>query len=210
LFNAFIALIYCKLFNKKFIWWSLGKLKNRKHLGVRKLLVFVENLIERKAHAIFTYSTRGKEYFKSLGIDEEKIFVGINVLDTEAKLSEIESFHDDNFTWLYGKAYNLAFIGTITKEKNLEKVLLVIQRFKKYYEQQINFHIIGDGPYMSNLRNAVKQLELEQEVIFYGRINKGASRILAKCDVMVLPGLGGLAICEGMLNKLPIITGVAD
>ena len=27
---------------------------------------------------------------------------------------------------------------------------------------------------------------------------------------MVLPGLGGLAICEAMLNSLPVISGYAD
>lgn len=47
-------------------------------------------------------------------------------------------------------------------------------------------------------------------VIYFGRLNEGASKILGNCDLFVLPGLGGLAICEAMLNSLPIITGNAD
>jgi glycosyltransferase involved in cell wall biosynthesis len=47
-------------------------------------------------------------------------------------------------------------------------------------------------------------------VVLHGRINSGASTILSQCKVMVLPGLGGLAICEAMLNRMAVITGIAD
>jgi glycosyltransferase involved in cell wall biosynthesis len=75
LINSSIAFIYSKLFNKKFIWWSLGKLKNKQYTGFRKLINKWERYIELHSNAIFTYSTQGKEYFLSRGVDRSKIYV---------------------------------------------------------------------------------------------------------------------------------------
>ena len=45
-------------------------------------------------------------------------------------------------------------------------------------------HIIGTGAEMDNLKNSARELDIENEVIFYGRINnKELPEILRKCDV---------------------------
>ncbi len=204
LINASLAFLYSKIFNKKFVWWSLGILNNKQYKGLRKLINKWELLIERNADAIFTYSTKGKEYFINRGVKPSNIFVAVNVFDTEAKLKEIERTFQEGY--LNKNNFNLGFIGTIQKTKNLELLVDVVEKLNKKYGN-IKLHIIGDGEHLNDLKNYVGN---NQDVVFHGRMNYGASKVLSNCNIFVLPGLGGLAICEGMLNKLPIITGNAD
>ena len=208
--NSSLAFIYAKTFKKKFIWWSLGKLKNRKYTGLRKLINRWEKLIENNCDAIFTYSNQGKEYFLSRGVQKEKIFVGVNVLDTNEKLFEMQSFKNHKENWRYPNNFNLCFIGSILKEKNIELLIDALEIFNKKYFQKAKLHIIGDGVHLTKLNEYIKEKNLKPSVIFHGRINRGANVVLKQCQVMVLPGLGGLSICEGMLNSLPIITATAD
>jgi len=206
--NGTIAFFYAKIFHKKFIWWSLGQLEGKKHNAIRRLISKWEHIIEKNADAIFTYSTKGKKYFLSRGIEEDKIFVGVNVLDAESRIKENKEANEINFPWT--NKFNIVFIGTITKEKNLELVIDALSVLNVDQDKFV-FHIIGDGKHRDNLENYIKyKLVSENSVIFHGRINKGGGKIMEKCDLMLLPGLGGLAICEGMICSLPIITGNAD
>lgn len=204
LINGSIAFIYAKIFKKKFIWWSLGALKGKNYTGFRKLINKWENVIEKRADAIFTYSNQGMNHFISRGIKDSKIFVAVNVFDTSAKLKEIqESFVKD---YISTENFNIGFIGTIQKTKNLELLISAVRILNKKYGN-IHLHLVGDGEYLVALR---KFVGAEKFVTFHGRMNYGSSRVLGNCSVLVLPGLGGLAICEGMLNSLAIITGNAD
>ncbi|WP_339698165.1 glycosyltransferase family 4 protein [uncultured Marixanthomonas sp.] len=210
LINASIAFLYAKLFGKKFIWWSLGKLKNRQFKGIRRQVKKWEIFIERRSDAIFTYSTQGENYFISNGIPKEKIFIGVNVLDTNKKLKEIKEYQNNTVNYSFQNYFNICFIGSITKSKNLDVLINVLSQFNKKYNNIGRLHVIGDGEYLEEIKNKTTKIGVAKQVVFHGRINKGASSILQYCDIMVLPGLGGLAICEAMLNKLPVITGIAD
>jgi len=210
LLNASIAFVYSKIFRKKFIWWSLGSLTTTNYKGIRKFINKWEHIIEKKSDAIFTYSTQGKEYFLSRGINEKNIFVAVNVIDTNKKLEEIEKYQNQKIDFDFEKYFNLVFIGSITKEKNLELLIDTLDEFNRRNKKDGFLHIIGDGPYLTTIEKYIQNRELRDSICLYGRINEGANRILKYCDVMVLPGLGGLAICEAMLNSLPIITGIAD
>jgi len=208
--NASITFLYAKLFRKKIIWWSMGILRGKKNKGLRKVLEYWERFIEKNSDAIFTYSSQGKEYFISHKVPPSNIFVGINVLDTERKLLENKKFEQAETDFDFNNYFNLAFIGSIIKVKNIEVLIDSLDLFNKKYDNKGKLHIIGDGSYMNTVQKYVSDKNMKNDVIFYGRINEGAGRILKKCDVMVLPGLGGLAICEAMLSALPVITGYAD
>lgn len=204
LINSSIAFIYSKIFRKKFVWWSLGKLQNKEFSGLRKLINYWELFIEKHSDAIFTYSSIGANYFKKRGVDSSRIYTAVNVIDTSKKLIEISETFE--YGYIDKTKFNIGFIGTIQKTKNLELLIDVVKGLNKKYNE-FKLHIIGDGEYMSQILNYIGENE---SIVMHGRVNYGSSRILGNCDVFVLPGLGGLAICEGMLNKLPIITGNAD
>lgn len=206
LINSSIAFLYAKIFGKKFVWWSLGTLKTVNRSRFRRVVSLWEKYIERNSSAIFTYSTQGYDYFISRGVDAEKVFVGVNVFDTDKKLKEInETFVKD---YLSHDSFHISFIGTIQKSKNLELLIDVVRGLnRKYNHSLFKLHIVGDGEYFKSIH---KYVDNDENIILHGRMNRGASKILKNSHVMVLPGLGGLSIVEGMLNSLPIISGFAD
>lgn len=209
IYNSSIAFIYCKIFRKKFIWWSLGELKNREYQGFRKMLNSWIQFIERRADAIFTYSSQGEQYFLRQGIRQEKIFKAVNVIDTDIRLRQISQLdpaqlkRDDKF--------NLVFVGSIIQEKNLKLVFQVLSRLNAKYQDAFRFHIIGDGNYLPTLKEEFKEFpDIQDIVTFHGRVEDKLSELLVGCDLLVLPGLGGLSISEGMVHGLPVICGIAD
>ncbi|MCE3296506.1 MAG: hypothetical protein K0R65_2220 [Crocinitomicaceae bacterium] len=209
IYNSSIAFLYCKIFRKKFIWWSLGELKNREYQGLRKKLNSWVQYIEKNADAIFTYSSQGEQYFLRQGIKPEKIFKAVNVIDTDIRLEQISKLdasqlkRDDKF--------NLVFVGSIIQEKNLKLVFQVLSKLHAKHPDAFRFHIIGDGNYLPTLKEEFLEFpDIRDIVTFHGRVEDKLSELLVGCDLLVLPGLGGLSISEGMVHGLPVICGVAD
>lgn len=203
--TATTAFIYAKLFRKKLIWWSMGALKNRKYKGVRGALEGYFRYLNKHGDAIFTYSTQGENYFINQGIEPQKIFKAINVIDTSAKLKELEQVGKIEKL----KGFNIGFVGAINKTKNLELLVDVSKKLQNRYGD-VKLHIIGNGDYLDTIKSYVQQTGMEDNVVFYGRMVKGLNAQLAQFTVLVLPGLGGLAIVDGMISSLPIISGLAD
>ena len=205
LFNASIAFLYAKLFGKKYIWWSLGELKGRTHKGFRQKIDKWIHYIEKHSDAIFAYSTIGASHFVTRrGIDKEKVFVSVNVFDTDKKLEYIK-----NIQVKKTEAFHIVFVGAIIKVKRLEVLVDAFQELSASNDN-IYLDIIGDGNYFPVIKQYVEK-QNNSHIIMHGRkTGENLSRQLLQSDVLVLPGLGGLAICDGMIHSLPIICGPAD
>lgn len=205
LFSLTTAYIYSKLFRKKLIMWSMGKLAGRDYKGIRSLVQKWIKRIEKKADAIFVYSTQAEQYFIRDGVENKRIFKAINVIDTNAKLSAIKEAGAIE----QEPGFNVAFVGAINKTKRLELLVDAIESLVKQYDD-IKLHIIGDGNYLQTIKEYVTSKGADNYVVFHGRVTEGLNALLAKYQVLALPGLGGLAIVDGMISSLPIISGLAD
>lgn len=205
LINATMAFLYAKLFRKKYIWWSLGRLEGRQHKGLRAKIDKWIHFIERHSDAIFTYSTQGANHFiRNRGIPAKKIFVSVNVIDTEKKLNYISSLKSHK-----NKEFHIVFVGAIIKVKRLEILIDAFNNLSKKYSN-IYLDIIGDGDYADVIKRYLL-ITPNDRIIMHGRkIGVELSQMLMDSSVLVLPGLGGLAICDGMLHSLPVICGSAD
>lgn len=208
--NAVQGYLYCKLFNKKFIWWSLGKLQKREYDISRKKIDRVVRHIECTSDAIISYSTLGKKYFESLGIAPERIFVAVNVVDTDSKIeimrsSDVSQIYDDAHII---NSFNILFVGALNKEK---KVDVLIKAFKKLelVNKDVYLNIVGDGDYKSTLEELCRALNVHN-VSFRGNLVQGVEKYFIGSDVFVLPGLGGLAVSEAMAYGLPVIASIGD
>lgn len=206
--NSIQGFVYAKLFRKKFIWWSLGKLKNRVYDIKRSRIDTLIQYIEKNSSAIIAYSSRGKEYFRSIGVPEERIIVAVNVVDTERILSrEVDrKTHYEEFHQLYD--FIVLFVGALTKEKSIDKLL----RAQKFIEEKglnIGLFIVGDGSYAAQLKDIANDLNLKK-VTFWGNRVEDSYRFFSGSDLFVLPGLGGLAISEAMCYGLPVISSIGD
>lgn len=202
---ASVAFLYAKCFRKKFIWWSFGALKGKNYLGVRALAQKWISCIERHADAVFTYSSQGEAYFLSIGVPPERIFKAINVISMQPKLDEIQKAgHQEK-----RPGFNIAYVGAITSDKKLD-VLVDAAKILGSKHPDIHLHIIGDGPYQKTLEEYAATDAADVDICFHGSASSGLNVLLESFQVFVLPGLGGLAIVDGMLSSLPVISGLAD
>ena len=209
--NGLIGFIYAKIFRKKFFWWSLGKLQNRDYDSKRKRIDFIIQYIEKKSDGIITYSSIGKKYFLSLGIDSKKIHTAVNVVDTDSVLSGIQ--RNENRHTLQEELHKnfdfvVLFVGALIKEKSID-MLLHTQKELEYLNKNVLLLIVGDGPYMDNLKILSNKLALKN-VQFVGNRQKDSYLYFSAADLFVLPGLGGLAISEAMCYSLPVICSIGD
>lgn len=205
IFALTIAYLYSKLFRKKIIMWSMGKLAGREHHGIRGLLQKWIRRIERGADALFVYSSQAENFFIQEGVEPGKIFKAINVIDTNSKfvsLKEAGVIKKD-------QGFHVVFVGAINKTKRLELLVDSISELSQKYDD-LQLHIIGDGNYLQTIKDYVIDNSLDDKVFFHGRVVNGLNALLSKFHVLALPGLGGLAIVDGMVSSLPIISGLAD
>lgn len=212
LFNSIQGFVYCKLFRKKFIWWSLGKLLNRTFDSKRSKVDKLVKFIEKESNAIISYSSRGFEYFKSLGIPEEKIHIAVNVVDTDAiinnKLNKSDLWEKRRY-YLNKYDFVVLFVGALTKEKSIDKLIKAQRIIEEEKYNRIGLVIVGDGNFKGELQKITKNIGVKR-CEFVGRSVEDNYKYFAAGDIFVLPGLGGLAISEAMCYGLPIITSIGD
>jgi glycosyltransferase involved in cell wall biosynthesis len=212
LFNSFQAYIYCKLFGKRFVWWSLGKILNRSYDPKRGKIDRLIQHIERTSNAIISYSTRGKEYFRSIGVSDDKIFVAVNVIDTETTIKKAGQIKESNATRIHeirGQyAFVTLFVGALTAEKSIDK-LIRAQRIIEDKGYNALLLIVGGGPEQTQLSDLATQLKLKHVQFAGSQVEHVAAYFMAG-DIFALPGLGGLAISEAMCYGLPIISSIGD
>lgn len=200
-----VAFLYCKLFRKKIIWWSLGTLTGHTTKGLSSIVHRWAEYMERNSHAIFAYSSQAENYFVSIGVKPERIFKAINVINSESKFKSIE----DAGVIVKEEGFNVAFVGAIAQTKRLEMLVDAVSDLSKNISD-IKLHIIGDGGYLETLKEYVSKSACSQNIVFHGRVVDDLNVLLKRYTVLVLPGLGGLAIVDGMVSALPIIAGRAD
>lgn len=69
----------------------------------------------------------------------------------------------------YKKTFILTYLGVVTKNRGIDRVLQAICRLNKLYPQ-ILFQVIGDGPYLKNLKKMSSNFGITDSVSFKGYI----------------------------------------
>ena len=88
----------------------------------------------------------------------------------EISLSNFDIFKIDDYN--LNDKINFIFTGRISIEKNLNLIIDIMNEFNNEESKFNNFnlHIIGDGPYMNQLKKYIKD-DLEEKIIFYGNMD---------------------------------------
>ncbi len=210
--NNILIVLYSKITKTPYIWWGLGRVRNNRPSILRKIFNPLIRYMLRNATAILAYSTFAKEFYSSYGVDQNKIFVAYNCVDTEKVITDIEKYKDlvkitKDKLGLNSKKVIL-FVGSFTKEKKIENLILAYQKIKKQF-LNTSLLLVGDGEVKQEIENLVKEKQLK-DVIFTGQKIEDASLYFLMGDIFVLPGEGGLAINQAMIHGLPIVTVPAD
>lgn len=92
------------------------------------------------------------------------------------------------------------FVGSLYKLKRIENTIVALNN--AYTDKSFQFHIVGDGAEMKKLKNLTKALNIEQNVLFYGKLSRdSAQKIMANSDYFVMvsnPEAFGLVYIEAM------------
>jgi glycosyltransferase involved in cell wall biosynthesis len=151
--------------------------------------------------AIIAYSEQGAEQYRELGLPREIVFVASNAVDHAPTTPPPTRPFQFN-----GQAIVL-FVGRLQPRKRVDLLLQACAALP--IELQPILKIIGDGPGREAFENLARQVYPTAEFI---GAKQGAELepYIAKADLFVLPGTGGLAIQQAMAHGLPVIVAKGD
>lgn len=171
----------------------------------------------RKAECIITPSNKTRKYLKyKCKIKNKPIYAVPTGID-------ISPFNPDNFSKeeklalreKYGIKENekiVLFLGRIGEEKSIDKIISCMPELFKNVPNT-KFVIVGDGPAKESLIQQVKELNIEDKVIFTGSVPwENVPLYYSIGDVFVNASLTetqGLTFIEAMASKLPVVARYA-
>tara|TARA_A100001011_G_scaffold160332_1_gene168739 strand:+ start:557 stop:1639 length:1083 start_codon:yes stop_codon:yes gene_type:complete len=174
---------YCLIHGKE-INHPVGSTSN---IRIIKVLNKIEKII---ANSEYT-----KNLAINIGIDQNKIVVinpGINPVKelNKKSLEKVESL-------LKFKTPRLITVSRFDKRKNHEKVVMALRNLKQLYPS-IVYVCIGFGDEEENIKKLVKELDLNQQVMFFKDISEDLKNcLIAKSDIFVMPSVINKTSVEG-------------
>jgi len=156
----------------------------------------------KKAYELFKekYRVDRNVYIVPTGIDVEKFYKENNKnLNIELTRKNLNIANDD---------FVILFVGRIGSEKNIE-LLLTSMKTLIGVSNKIKLLIIGDGPDLGNYQEYCKKNNLEENVIFAGKIAwDEISNYYLIADVFATAShteTQGLTVIEAMAASLPVV-----
>jgi len=187
-------------------WKSLENLKNNKKKyclihgkeinhpkgsSINKRIIKVLGNSEK----IIANSNYTKNLAIEVGVNEDKIVVinpGINPVKNldQKSLDKVESL-------LKLKSPRLITVSRFDKRKNHEKVIMALRNLKQIYPD-IVYICIGSGDEENNIKDLVKELDLESQVMFFKDISDNLKNaLIAKSNIFVMPSFIHKTSVEG-------------
>jgi phosphatidylinositol alpha-1,6-mannosyltransferase len=203
------SLEHLKTNKKKYCLIHGKEINHAKGSGINKRLFKVLNNVEK----VIANSKYTKNLAINIGVKAENIIVinpGIDpIKDLDQKsLEKVESL-------LAVKTPRLITVSRFDKRKNHEKVIMALRNLKQIYPD-IVYICIGYGDEEENIKDLVKELDLEGQVMFFKDISEDLKNALvAKSNIFVMPSTiykssvegFGIAYTEAAQLSVPSIGG---
>ena len=192
-----ICLIHSKEINHR-----KGSLLNKRVLNV------LNNIDHVVSNSKFT-----KNLAINSGVDGKKIIVINPGVEPSKELSKEILFEAEDM--LQHKNPRLITVSRLEKRKNHEKIIMSLRNLKQLYPNII-YTCIGYGEEEENIKKLVKELNLENQVLFLKNISQELKNaLLAKSNLFVMPSViykksvegFGIAYIEAAQYGLPSIGG---
>lgn len=133
---------------------------------------------------ICTASGMIKRLKKRIG-DQVPFSLVPNTIDIEEFARSQES--DPQIEKRFSKDFVILSYGVVSEQRGIQYVMKAISRLKKEIPE-IKLLILGDGSYLKNLRNQVRLLEIEDNVVFEGwQRQKLLSSYMKGTDLCIIP-----------------------
>lgn len=194
-------IILSKMKGTKIALWTKGISTfpgNHWQLKIREL---VNGMFLRLVDAYIVYGSISKNYLLAKGIQEEKIFLAQNTLDTEEIRDNLTHYEEQGKKIreelsLTSKKVILS-IGRLNKEKGVGDLIMAFKEVLRVRNDAV-LVIVGEGPYKHALTSLAVDL-VNRSVFFVGQVPPDEEyKFFAMSDVVVLPGHVGLAAIQAM------------
>ncbi len=163
------------------------------------------------------YVVSNSEYTKNLaincGVKSDKIIVINPGVEPLKELSKNILFEAEDL--LQNKSPRLITVSRLEKRKNHEKIIMSLRNLKQLYPNII-YTCIGHGEEEENIKKLVKELNIENHVLFFKNISQELKNaLLAKSNLFVMPSIiykksvegFGIAYIEAAQYGVPSIGG---
>ncbi|MED5099945.1 glycosyltransferase family 4 protein [Niallia circulans] len=206
-FGYWTALLYCKLFRRKYVvWWGStlksSIIKNRITTGIRKFFF-------RNADSFITYGTDATDCLVHYGVPLSKIVTGYNTVDIKSFYEKYKKYKKYKKNDNNDEQYKLLFIGQLIPRKGLEELLLALVELK---DLNWKLNIIGSGPEEGKLKKYVEKSNLSGKVTFCGYKQKEEIYdYLLTNDCLVFPSLRevwGLVVNEAIATNIFVASSI--
>jgi phosphatidylinositol alpha-1,6-mannosyltransferase len=197
--------------NKKKICLIHGKeINHPKGSNSNKRILKVLN----STNNIISNSKYTKDLAINCGVDSNKITIINPGIDPAKEINKKTLEKTEKL--LKGKSPRLVTVSRLDKRKNHEKVIMSLRNLKQLYPNII-YICIGQGDEEENLKKLVKELNLQEQVIFFKDIsNEFKNSLVFKSNIFVMPSIiykksvegFGIAYVEAAQYGIPSIGGV--
>lgn len=109
-----------------------------------------------------------------------------------------------NDKWLFGRKHLVAYVGVMGLQDGLDYLVDAAQVIiDEWRRQDIQFVLVGSGPELPRLRERVRQLRVEDQVLLTGRLpEQDLGAVLASADVCVNPDEANTMNDISTMNKV--------
>lgn len=175
---------------------------------LKPLAHWVDRQIFNMADSFVVVSTYLKDHLVNLGVDIRKIIVTTNAADPDRFNPSIGGSAIRNKYALGGRKV-IGFAGGFYPWHGLDILLDSFLSVKKDIKDAVLL-LIGDGPIKDRLQTRVKELSLEKDVIFPGRVNNDdLPSYIAAFDIAVMPDSNNygspMKVYEYMSTGKPVV-----
>jgi glycosyltransferase involved in cell wall biosynthesis len=181
-----------------------------------RLFEYLKYLIVRKFDAAFVAGKSSGFYLQSLGMPQNRIAYGCDVVDVQA-ISGQALRNKENIDQIQ-KKYDLPskyilFVGRLIPEKNVLGLVSAFEKFLNGDQTKKDWHLVicGSGPEEEHLQNLLRKLSPDKRsrVHLLGFVAPdGVIDLFSGASLFILPSVSepwGLVVNEAMACGLPVI-----
>ena len=174
---------------KRIIWGCDTKKKN--------LILLFRVLMMKLSKSIIQYNDEEREKLLKYKIDFNKIFVANNTIYVpNATLDEVT------------EKTSIVYVGRLQARKKIDLLFKAFSKFNFSIRENLKIEIVGDGDIKDNLIKLSKSLNIDESVIFHGKItdHDKLKKIFSRSYAYVSPDAIGLGLQHSFAYGVPVVT----
>lgn len=185
--------------------------------GNRKNNPFIKGMMSNIGYILYRKTTRltvpSEKASKFPFLSKMKNYINVvpNGMELEKYRNKFSKNEREEFRESIGIDNNtktLVSISRLSKEKNIRELIAFLPDLKNKYKE-VKLLIVGDGPDINNLKRMVKTLQLNNNVIFTGKIpSEDVWKYYAAGDIFVSGStfeVHSMSYLEALANGLPLL-----